>query len=54
MIARIEEFCRDKYYFLPIDHVQAKIDDMDEDTLLAKSLKVEKEDGSIRDDQDSR
>lgn len=54
MIARIEEFCRDKYYFLPIDQVQAKIDaldDMDEDTLLAKSLEVEKEDGSIADDQ---
>jgi hypothetical protein len=54
MIANIEEFCRDKYYFLPIDQVQAKIDalvDMEEDTLLAKSLEIEKEDGSIPDDK---
>jgi hypothetical protein len=50
MIARIEEFCRDKYCFLPIDQVQAKIDalqDYDEDTLMAMSFEIEKEDGTI-------
>jgi hypothetical protein len=50
MIAKIEEFCRDKYCFFPIDQVQAKIDalqDYDDDALMAMSFEVEKEDGTI-------
>jgi hypothetical protein len=47
-------FDRDKYYFPPVDQAQAKIDaliNMEEDTLLAKSLEIEKSDRSIPDGQ---
>jgi hypothetical protein len=50
MITRIEEFSRGKFTFLPIYQVQEKIgelEDLDEDTLMAKSFEVEKEDGTL-------
>jgi hypothetical protein len=53
MITRIEEFCRGRYTFLPIDQVQAKIDlleDLDEDMLQSMSYEVEKEDGTLLDE----
>ena len=46
MIAKIEEFMRDKYCIYAIDQVQAKIDqfeDQDEDVLYEMSNDVEKE-----------
>jgi hypothetical protein len=53
MITKIEEFCRGRFMFLPIDQVQTKIDqleDMDEDKLIAMSYEVEKEDGTVLDE----
>jgi hypothetical protein len=52
MITRIEEFCRGRYSYLPIDQVQAKIDqleDLDEDALIAMSNEAEKDDGTLLD-----
>lgn len=44
MISKIEEFMRTKYNLLPIDQVQAKIDelkDYEEDTLISMSWEIE-------------
>jgi hypothetical protein len=54
MITRIEEFCRGRFAFLSIDQIQAKIDqleDLDEDTLIAMSFEIEKDDGTLLDEQ---
>lgn len=53
MITRIEEFSRGRFLFLPIDQVQAKIEqleDLDEDKLIALSYEVEKDDGTLLDE----
>jgi hypothetical protein len=52
IITRIEEFCRARFAYLAIDQVQAKIDqleDIDEETLIAMSVAVEKDDGTLLD-----
>jgi hypothetical protein len=57
MITRIEEFCRGRFAFLPIDQVQVKIDqleDLDEDKLIAMSYEVEKEDGTLLDEPEKK
>jgi hypothetical protein len=53
LITRIEEFCRGRFAYLPIDQIQTKIDqleDLDEEILLAMSNEVEKEDGTLLDE----
>jgi hypothetical protein len=55
MITRIEECGRGRFAFLPIEQVQTKIDqleDLDEERLIAMSYEIEREDGTLLDEED--